>query len=99
MDKKNSKIDSRRKFLKNISTSGILAVSGLGLYSCKQASEEKTTLLTPEGKLVQVSNSEIEKMEEMEHHPATPTEARKGIPGQKFVMVVDLAKCRNAKKC
>ncbi|NQW36927.1 MAG: 4Fe-4S dicluster domain-containing protein [Flavobacteriales bacterium] len=102
MENKNSKIDSRRKFLKNISSGGILAVAGLGLYSassCKEKSEEKTTLLTTDGKLVQVSNSEIIKMEGMEHHPATPKEAREGIPGQKFVMVVDLAKCKNAKKC
>ncbi|MDX1409618.1 MAG: 4Fe-4S dicluster domain-containing protein, partial [Saprospiraceae bacterium] len=26
-------------------------------------------------------------------------EARKGIPGRKFVMVIDLARCRNARKC
>ena len=98
MDKKNSKTDSRRKFLKNISTGGILAMSGLALYSCKETSEEKTTLLTPEGKLVQVPNSEIE---ELEHiiQPVSPKESREGIPGKKFVMVVDLAKCKNARKC
>lgn len=98
MNDKNSKIDSRRKFLKNITTGSIIAVSGLGLYSCKQASNEKTTLLTPEGKLVQVANSEIEEMEHL-HNGAPPNAAREGIPGQKFVMVVDLAKCKNARKC
>jgi len=95
MDDKNFNTDSRRKFLKKISTGSLIAMSGLGLYSCKNSSD-KTTLLTQEGKLVQVSNSEIE---EMEHHGANPKEAREGIPGQKFVMVVDLAKCKNAKKC
>ncbi|MBG7629883.1 MAG: 4Fe-4S dicluster domain-containing protein [Bacteroidetes bacterium] len=96
---KDSKTDSRRQFIKKISTGSILAASGLALTSitsCKNSSEEKTTLLTTEGKLVQVSNSEIE---QIEHHGASPKEARIGIPGQKFVMVVDLGKCKNAKKC
>ena len=82
MNDKNSKIDSRRMFLKNITTGSIIAVAGLGLYSCKQASNEKTTLLTPEGKLVQVANSEIEEMEHL-HNGAPPNAAREGIPGQK----------------
>ena len=101
MEKDNSNIDSRRQFIKKISTGSILAASGLALTSlssCKDYSEEKTTLLTPEGKLVQVSNSEIEEMEHLSHG-APPKEARTGIPGMKFVMVVDLAKCKNAKKC
>lgn len=29
----------------------------------------------------------------------SPAEAREGIPGKKFVMVIDLARCRNARKC
>jgi molybdopterin-containing oxidoreductase family iron-sulfur binding subunit len=29
----------------------------------------------------------------------TPAESRKGIPDRKFVMVIDLAKCKNARKC
>jgi len=96
-----SKSPERRKFLKNLSTGSVLALTGLGytsLSSCKQASEEKTTLMTTDGKLVQVANSEIETLKH-EHLPATPEESRKGIPGKKFVMVVDLAKCKNAKKC
>lgn len=101
MENENSKNATRRKFLKNISNGSVLAVSGLAYYSlssCKQPSEEKTTLLTTDGKLVQVPNSEIEEMEHLKHG-ASPKEARKGIPGKKFVMVVDLAKCKNAKKC
>ena len=101
MESKNSKSASRRQFIKKISKGSVLAVSGLGIYSvssCKQTSEEKTILLAPDGKLVQVPNSEIEKMEHLQHG-APPTESRKGIPGKKFVMVVDLAKCKNARKC
>lgn len=101
METKNSKIESRRQFIKQISSGGILAASGLALNSlssCKENSQEKTTLLTTDGKLVQVSNSEIEEMEHLQH-AVPPEEARKGIPGKKFVMVVDLSKCRNARKC
>ena len=100
MDDKKSKDESRRQFIKQISTGSLLAATGLSLsaISCKESSEEKTTLLTTDGKLVQVSNSEIEKMEHL-YKGASPKEARKGIPGKKWVMVVDLSKCKNAKKC
>ncbi len=98
MENKNPKTASRRKFLKNISAGSLLTVSGFSLYSCKDSSEEKTTLLTTEGKLVQVSNSDIEEMEQTMSH-VSPKESREGIPGKKFVMVVDLAKCKNARKC
>ncbi|MEP0132117.1 MAG: 4Fe-4S dicluster domain-containing protein [Eudoraea sp.] len=101
MENENSKNPTRRKFLKNLSSGSALAVSGLAYFSvtsCKQASDEKTTLLTTDGKLVQVPNSEIADLNH-QHLPATPEESRIGIPGKKFVMVVDLAKCKNAKKC
>ncbi len=101
MENENQKDASRRKFLKDISSGTALAVSGLALYSlssCKGSSEEKTTLLTQDGKLVQVPKSEIEEMEHL-YRGAPPAEARMGIPGKKFVMVVDLAKCKNARKC
>ena len=102
MDKKTNKIDSRRQFIKKLSTGSLLAASGLSLCSlssCNSETEEKTSLLTPDGKLVQVPNSQIEEMEHMEHAGVPPAEARKGIPGKKWVMVVDLAKCKNARKC
>ncbi|HEY5687370.1 MAG TPA: 4Fe-4S dicluster domain-containing protein [Yeosuana sp.] len=101
MKKEPSKTDSRRDFLKNISKGSLIAVSGLAfnsLASCKDTSKEKTTLLTTDGKLVQVPNSEIETMEHL-HHAAPPMESRQGIPGKKWVMVVDLGKCKNARKC
>jgi molybdopterin-containing oxidoreductase family iron-sulfur binding subunit len=50
-------------------------------------------VLTPDGKLVEIDKG---------HaccQPATNMEARQGLPDKKMVMVVDLAKCRNARKC
>jgi len=95
-----SKADTRREFIRKISQGSVLTIAGLGACgasSCKGPSDEKTTVMTTDGKLVQVPTSEIQ---EMEHgHHVTPLESRKGIPGKKWVMVVDLAKCRNARKC
>lgn len=93
MENKNKQ--SRRKFLAKSVPATIGTISGVGLItqSCKQtaASEETVPLLTPDGKVVQVAKSAMT--------PASPVEARKGIPGKHFVMVVDLSRCRNARKC
>lgn len=99
MENKDKNNASRRQFIKNLSSGTALAVTGLGLYSlssCSSSSEEKTTVLTTDGKLVQVPKSNVQ---EMAYTPVSPEESRKGIPGKKWVMVVDLGKCRNAKKC
>lgn len=99
MENKTSKTDSRRDFLRKLTSGGAVAASGMALYSvtsCKNNSEDKSTLLTTDGKLVQVSDSEIQALEE---RSVSPAKARQGIPGKKFVMVVDLGKCKNAKKC
>jgi molybdopterin-containing oxidoreductase family iron-sulfur binding subunit len=54
-------------------------------------------VLTSEGKLVEIDSSHLN------HHPAeskiTNLQAREGIEGRKFVMVIDLARCANARKC
>ena len=64
MDDKKSKDESRRQFIKKISTGSLLAASGLALssISCTDSSEEKTTLLTTDGKLVSVPKSEVESL-------------------------------------
>lgn len=59
-------------------------------------SSEKIRLLTPEGKIVEVEASNINKYPEAH---ITPEESRKGLPNRKFVMVIDLAKCNNARTC
>ncbi|MCK5469901.1 MAG: 4Fe-4S dicluster domain-containing protein, partial [Cyclobacteriaceae bacterium] len=99
---KNKKNQSfRRKFFKTILTGGIGAVAGKKLLSSfptkdENVSDEKITALSPDGKLIKVLKSQVE---HAHHKPASPSEARKGIPGKKFVLIVDLAKCKNARKC
>ncbi|MBN1252735.1 MAG: 4Fe-4S binding protein [Bacteroidales bacterium] len=100
-----SKEFSRRKFLKSGLAVGAGTFIGGGLLSsCSKASnitEEKKTemikLLTTDGRIV-----EVEKTKTYPVTPSEPTvgdEARKGIPGRKFVMVIDLSRCANAGKC
>lgn len=86
--------ENRRKFLK---TSFLAGAGAITCSSCvSEESGDKVKVLTTEGELVEVEKSAVM---HQAHQPAAPEEARKGIPGKKFVMVIDLAKCRNARKC
>lgn len=95
--------DNRRKFLKQ----GFLAVCAVAFgawlksafsENTNKVSGEKIKLLTPDGKIVEVDRANINcKVTPCE--PPVGKEAHKGIPGRKFVMVIDLSKCGNARKC
>ena len=93
--KKGGNKQSRRKFFSNSIPATIGVIGGIGLLaqSCKQTEDkgETVTVLSTDGQLVKVSKSDMT--------PVSPVEARKGIPGKHFVMVVDLGRCRNARKC
>lgn len=91
--------NNRRNFLK--SGAAVLSMaffSGTLLESCSTEKTEGTDLvkvLTPEGQLIKISRSKF--VEHQDH--VTNAEARIGIPGKKFVMVIDLAKCDGCGKC
>jgi Fe-S-cluster-containing dehydrogenase component len=104
-ESENQKGSSRRDFLKNLGLAGVgVATGAAALYSGhifeakKEVSGDQKVLLTQDGKLVQVDSLEIKAMEKTgsELHAA---EGREGIPGRRWVMVTDLSKCRNARKC
>lgn len=98
---------SRRNFLVKGSTLGVLAAA-TGVASLAGTSEEtdgtkkgtgkKIKVLTTDGKVMEVDepadNCSIQPCE-----PPKGDASRKGIPGRSFVMVIDLAKCKNARKC
>ncbi len=91
---------SRRKFLQiGIAAAGITALAGASvLKEVSGANEEeagrKVMVLTEDGKKVVVPASHIQDI------PAkSKGEIREGFPKRKFVMVVDLSRCRNALKC
>ncbi len=91
---------SRRKFLKFGLLAGTATIAGLGAKSLL-ADESKDTgemvkVLTADGKLVEVDSSMI-------NHPSEKVlqehSLREGIAGKKFIMVIDLARCANERKC
>ena len=104
MDKQEEagKKNNRRNFLKLSLLAGGAAVTGLGVNSLlgqdKPAEGEKVKVLTTDGKLVEVDSSHLKESPSCGSHVSN-AEAREGIPGRKFVMVVDLSRCRNALKC
>ena len=93
--------NSRRAFLKTGLITGAAAAAGLGAFEAlssesAQPTGEKVKLLSPEGKIVEVDSSVINP-----HIPDFPVanHVREGVPGKKFVMVIDLSRCKNAGKC
>jgi molybdopterin-containing oxidoreductase family iron-sulfur binding subunit len=101
-NKSNLDNKGRRKFLKQSLALGAAAVTGAGFIKGVQAgshhSEEKVKVLTTDGKLIEVDKSMVMEAPPCKS-PAQGDDARMGIPGRKFVMVIDLAKCANARKC
>jgi molybdopterin-containing oxidoreductase family iron-sulfur binding subunit len=99
--------NSRRTFLNKGWKLGLAAtIGGIGLSKVGSKlnarsdhhSGEKTELMTTDGTIIQVDSSEVMEMEHPTDHDKKYN-VREGIPNRKFVMVIDLAKCKNALKC
>lgn len=97
----------RRKFLdKGLKVGIAAALGGLGIskitsnLNAKTISDsgEKMELMTTDGTLIEIDSSEVMEVQHSEDHD-TKYNVREGIPNRKFVMVIDLAKCKNALKC
>lgn len=93
---------SRREALGSLLKFGALGVAMAAVPSgvqslAKTESGPKVLLpmLTPEGKLVQLDAQQIEAM----NLPPSDPKARIGVPGKKWIMVIDLAKCDGCGKC
>ncbi len=95
---KGKHIINRRKFLSGL---------GLGLVASinpiKKPGEAKNAdfveLLSPEGEVVSVNKSLLKEVPKYLPHKAINGDLRKGIKGRKFVMVIDLSKCKRERKC
>jgi molybdopterin-containing oxidoreductase family iron-sulfur binding subunit len=97
-ESKKEKATSRREFLKKGLMAGAGVVAGGGLIAAyenkpEKESGEKVKALTTDGQIIEVDRSVIRSPR------VSVEESHKGIPGRKFVMVIDLAKCKNARKC
>lgn len=92
----------RRNFLKMSLLAGGATVAGVALNAAggdKEESGKKVKVLTTDGKLLEVDSSSLTENHTCGMTSVSNEEARKGIPGRKFVMVIDLSRCKNARKC
>lgn len=92
---------ARRDFLKTV-TIATLGTAACGSLACscsskKAAITEKVKLLSPDGEIVEIDSAYLNHQEHMAI--LSKLEQRQGIAGKKFVMVVDLSRCKNARKC
>jgi Fe-S-cluster-containing hydrogenase component 2 len=98
-----SDMSSRRNFLKKVGAGvGALSVSGIAGASIMKSNEKaksgkKIKLLSTDGTLVEVDQDDIQPAREIVEE--VKEAARKGLPNRKFTMVIDLARCKNARKC
>lgn len=60
-------------------------------------SGEKVKLVSVNGEVIEIDKAFLKPVPQLHH--LTNAEERKGIAGKKFVMVIDLARCKNLKKC
>lgn len=96
---------SRRKFLQNLGLfgTGALAASA-ALYSgyhyekSKNKSGSKIKVLTPDNRLAEVDVDSLT-IADKPTLTALQLRGRHGVKGRRWVMVIDLAKCQNARKC
>jgi Fe-S-cluster-containing dehydrogenase component len=93
----------RRNFIKAALLTGIASgcsakdpFTALGIDEV-EASGEMVQLLSVTGEIIEVDKAFLKPVPELP--PITNAEIRKGMPGKKFVMVIDLAHCHNLKKC
>lgn len=104
-EKKENPGNSRRNFIKKAGLIGAGVIAGGGaMFSAlnyeknKEKSGKKTKLLTQDNKLVEVDTLAMAFIEK-DPEEVFETAGREGIAGKRWVMVVDLSKCKNARKC
>jgi Fe-S-cluster-containing dehydrogenase component len=99
-----NKDTSRRQFI----TAGVLAGIAAGCSSKKnpfdhyaaddvKASGETVKLLSVDGEIIEMDKAFLKPVPDLP--PVSNSEARTGIVGKKFVMVIDLSRCKNVKAC
>lgn len=104
---KDPKIKSRREFLQTLGIAGIgTVVSGAAVwaginYDKKKSASDRVRVLTAENELVEIERSAVKTIIKTpaENFTYLQKQGRDGLAGRRFVMVVDLSKCRNARKC
>ncbi len=102
-----NKSKSRRYFLDNGIKLGIATIlGGIGLSKIASKLNAKTIessgdtieLMTTDGTIIEVDSSEVMEIQHPQDHDKKYN-LREGMPNRKYVMVIDLAKCKNALSC
>ena len=95
---------SRRAFFEKLVLLGTGAAAGAAViysgskYESSKDPIKKVQLLTADNKLVEVDAAAIKPFEQTVAL-ALQSRGRTGIAGRRWAMVIDLSKCRNARKC
>jgi Fe-S-cluster-containing dehydrogenase component len=96
---------SRRDFLLTGLLTGATTLTGCS-DKPSPFEDKVTAMIKPSGKMVKLLSVDGEVIEVDEAYlkpvdlpPVSNQEARKGIPGKKFVMVIDLSRCKSVKAC
>lgn len=98
-----NKETSRRNFLATALLAGVAA--GCipnknpfeGYAGDVKATGEKVKLLSVNGEVIEIDKAFLKPVPDLP--PVSNIEARRGIAGKKFVMVIDLSRCKNVKAC
>ena len=87
---------SRRSFINKGLKLGLLTAIGGTAIAKTLAEEETVELMDTNGNMIKVPVSKVQEHSTLEgdHY-----NVREGFPNKKFVMVIDLARCKNAKQC
>lgn len=93
---KNKEENPRRKFIYKGLAIGLLTAIGGSAVAKALADEEMVELMDTEGNMIKVP---VSKVEEHSSLKSDDYNVREGFPNRKFVMVIDLARCKNAKQC
>lgn len=94
---------SRREFIKRAGIAGAAVITGgAAIYSGYRFEKSKSSgdtvkVLTEDNRLVEIPRDQIKDFKP--DLKALQTRGRTGITGKRWVMVIDLSKCRNARKC
>lgn len=103
MEAQDNNQEQRRDFLKTGLAAGAAVLAGAGIFGKLRGQENeggrKLKLLAQNGDVVEVDEAAISHAMPMNEVDKISRELRMGIPNRKFVMVIDLARCRNARKC
>src|SRR4030095_5250404 len=98
----NEQTSSRREFI----ATGLLAGMAAGCSSNNpftpndenvKASGEMVQLLSVDGEIIEVDKAFLKPVPDVTH--VSNAKERQGIAGKSFVMVIDLSRCKNLRKC